>query len=122
MKGVWKKNEDELLKEAISEFKNTEINWNIVALKVQHRTAKQCKERWTYRLHPSVKKIPFEKWEDELVVKERLKYGNHWTTIAKKLPGRTAVAVKNRWYSVLRHRYNEFIINDLDTQKYHKVK
>ncbi|KAK8895003.1 hypothetical protein M9Y10_023445 [Tritrichomonas musculus] len=114
VKGVWTKSEDELLKEAISEFQNTNIDWNIVALKVPHRSSKQCKERWTYRLQPSVKKIPFEKWEDEIVVKERLKFGNHWTLIARKLPGRTAVAVKNRWYSVLRHRYHGLILDDFN--------
>ena len=105
-KGIWAKNEDNLLLKAISEFADySSINWNKVASQVPLRTAKQCKERWTYRLQPFIKKNPFERWEDEIIVKERYTFGNHWTLIAKKLPGRTAVAVKNRWHSVLRHRY-----------------
>lgn len=117
VKGVWTKSEDALLKEAIDDFKDGNIDWNVVCLKVPHRSAKQCKERWTYRLQPNVKKIPFEKWEDEIVVKERLKFGNHWTLIARKLPGRTAVAVKNRWYSVLRHRYKGYFNDDQELHR-----
>ncbi|OHT14045.1 Myb-like DNA-binding domain containing protein [Tritrichomonas foetus] len=104
VKGVWTKSEDDILKDAVSNAGDP-IDWTYVASKVQHRTWKQCKERWCLRLHPNLKKIPFEKWEDDVVIKEREKYGNHWALIAKKLPGRTAVAVKNRWYSVLRHKF-----------------
>lgn len=102
IKGSWSQDEDALLKKAVQS--QSPILWDVVAEQVPGRTAIQCKERWLYRLHPEVKKTRFEKWEDELIISERLKHGNHWTLIATKLPGRTSCAVKNRWYSVLRNR------------------
>lgn len=101
-KGIWSEHEDRLLADAVNAM--SPVVWDVVAEKVPGRNAVQCRERWRYRLSPDVKKTRFEDWEDELIVKERSKLGNHWTIIANKLPGRTACAVKNRWYSVLRNR------------------
>ena len=100
IKGFWKHEEDEKLIAAVKE--TNPCVWEIVASKVPGRTPIQCKERWLYRLHPDVNKAKFEKWEDDLIIKERKKMGNSWTYIATKLKGRTALAVKNRWYSILR--------------------
>ena len=60
------------------------------------------------------KKARFEQWEDLLIVKERTKYGNHWSKIAQKLPGRGATEIKNRWYSVLRSRFPTSTMFDLE--------
>ena len=102
LKGAWSPEEDQKLKNAISRC--DPIIWDVVAESVPGRNAIQCKERWMYRLNPDIKKTRFEKWEDELIIKERRRVGNHWTLIANKLPGRTSCAVKNRWYSVLRNK------------------
>ena len=51
------------------------------------------------------KKTKFEQWEDLLIVRERSMIGNHWSKIAKKLPGRSPSSIKNRWYSVLRNKF-----------------
>jgi hypothetical protein len=56
------------------------------------------------KLNPDVRRSPFEPWEDELIQSECRRIGNHWSVIAQLLPGRTACSVKNRWYTVLRHR------------------
>ena len=101
-KGTWTQEEDQLLINAVSH--QSPIVWDSISQLVPGRTAIQCKERWLYRLHPEIKKTRFEKWEDELIITERNKFGNHWTLIATKLPGRTSCAVKNRWYSVLRNK------------------
>lgn len=100
VKGFWSHEEDEKLIAAVTETKP--CVWEIVASKVPGRSPIQCKERWLYRLHPDVNKAKFEKWEDEIIINERKKIGNSWTYISTKLNGRTSLAVKNRWYSVLR--------------------
>jgi hypothetical protein len=50
-----------------------------------------------FRIGPVLNKAPFQDWEEE-------KLGNHWASIAGKLPGRTSCTVKSRWYSVLKNR------------------
>lgn len=108
-KGIWTNEEDCLLRQAISES-NAPVNWEKIAQFVKGRSAKQCRERWQFRLCPTVNKEPFQKWEDELIVIERQRIGNHWKAIAQKLPGRTSCAVKNRWYTVLRNRVSPSLI------------
>ena len=99
-RGSWCVSEDALLRAAVQHFG---INhWDAVASSIPGRTATQCRERWMFRISPGLKKTPFESWEDELIVRERGRLGNHWTQIAAKLPGRTSCSVKNRWYTVLR--------------------
>ena len=105
-KGIWNPEEDDALRKAIAMVKGN-ISWEDISKKVPGRNPKQCRERWLYRLCPGVNKTPFQKWEDELIVLERQKIGNHWTAIASKLPGRTSYAVKNRWYTVLRNRVSQ---------------
>lgn len=103
LKGAWSASEDELLKSAVA-ARSQPYMWDEIAILVPGRTSKQCRERWLFRLCPDVNKAPFERCEDELIVIERAKIGNHWTAIAAKLPGRTSCAIKNRWYTVLRNR------------------
>jgi hypothetical protein len=78
--------------------------WNLVAESIPERTPCQCRERWTFRISPTLNKEPFQKWEDDLIIRARKSLGNRWKLIATKLPGRSYGAVKNRWYSVLRNR------------------
>lgn len=102
-KGFWTPQEDKMLLDAMAIFSG-HICWEELSKLIPGRTAKQCRERWQFRLHPDVKKDPFEPWEDELILRERQNCGNHWALIASMLPGRTSCSVKNRWYTVLRNR------------------
>jgi hypothetical protein len=102
VRGSWTPHEDELLKAAVQRLGTS--HWDAISSVVKGRTATQCRERWLFRLSPGLKKAPFEKWEDELIIAQREKMGNHWTAIASCLPGRTSCAVKNRWYTVLRKK------------------
>ena len=102
-RGPWTQAEDKLLLDAMASFSG-HICWEELSKRIPGRSAKQCRERWQFRLHPDVNKAPFEPWEDALIINERKSGGNHWAQIAMKLPGRTSCAVKNRWYTVLRNR------------------
>lgn len=99
-RGVWTEYEDELLVRAVSRLGTS--RWVDVARLVPSRTAKQCRERWANRLNPTLKREPFEPWEDEIIVNRQKQVGNKWSLIAQALPGRSPGAVKNRWYAGLK--------------------
>jgi hypothetical protein len=99
-RGTWTKHEDDLLAHAVAHLGPTK--WIDVAKFVPSRTAKQCRERWYNRLSPALKKVPFEAWEDQVIVEKQKELGNRWALIAQSLPGRSAGAVKNRWHAGLK--------------------
>jgi hypothetical protein len=101
IRGSWSNAEDEQLRKAVTKYGTS--RWDSVALVIESRTPTQCRERWMFRIGPGLNKTPFEPWEDDTIILERARVGNHWAQIARELPGRTSCAVKNRWYSALRH-------------------
>ena len=93
----WKPEEDELLLHAVEEFGMK--RWHLVAQRIPNRTRKQCRERYCNHLDPEITKIPWTEKEDEILKEAKLLYGNRWTMIKSKLPGRTANQVKNRYFA-----------------------
>ena len=108
----WSKREDEMLEEIVSQ--KGANHWREIALELhsrsgssQFRQSKQCRERWTNHLDPSLKKGSWTNREDVILLKEFLVKGKKWSEIAKKLPGRTENSVKNRWVSLLKKYKSE---------------
>ena len=102
-RGSWTQQEDEQLKQAVSQLGAKK--WIDIAKFVPTRTSKQCRERWHHRLDPQIKHEPFEPWEDQVIIEKQREIGNRWAVIAHQLPGRSASAVKNRWYSGLKSQH-----------------
>jgi hypothetical protein len=100
-RGAWSQGEDDLLASGVRRFGSKK--WTDIAKLVPNRTAKQCRERWCNRLAPTVRHEPFEAWEDQIIVEKQRELGNRWSAIARQLQGRSANAVKNRWYSGLKN-------------------
>ena len=101
-RGTWSQQEDEMLISAVSQLGPKK--WTDIAKFVPTRTSKQCRERWENRLKPGIRRDLFEPWEDQIIIQTQREIGNRWSLIAKKLPGRSSSAVKNRWYSGLRNQ------------------
>ncbi|EAY13224.1 Myb-like DNA-binding domain containing protein [Trichomonas vaginalis G3] len=102
-RGSWTQQEDEQLIAAVQQLGPKK--WIDIAKFVPTRTSKQCRERWHHRLDPSIKHEPFEPWEDRLIIEKQREIGNRWAVIAHQLPGRSASAIKNRWYSGLKSQH-----------------
>ena len=95
----WTREEDDLLIKAVN--KTSPLVWDLISKEVPGRTPIQCKERWLYRLDPSLNRKKFELWEDIFILMSLRKFGNQWKLIANRLPGRNAYAIKNRFYTHL---------------------
>ncbi|GAB9468224.1 hypothetical protein Gpo141_00005544 [Globisporangium polare] len=101
VKGHWRPDEDELLKELVAEGRK---NWGQVATRIPGRTSKQCRERWYNHLDPSIVRGEYSAEEDRIILEAQARLGNRWSAIAAMLPGRTEDAVKIRWKSLCRVR------------------
>mmetsp|Transcript_19281 Transcript_19281/g.24522 ORF Transcript_19281/g.24522 Transcript_19281/m.24522 type:complete len:692 (-) Transcript_19281:399-2474(-) len=99
VKGHWTEEEDEQLRKVVKAgFKN----WGEVALKIQGRTPKQCRERWSCNLDPSISREKWSPEEDRRLMEAQEKLGNKWSKIGAYLPGRTENAIKTRAKSLAR--------------------
>lgn len=99
-KGAWKADEDARLVDAMSVDHRS---WKDIALLVQTRNHKQCRQRWELHLRPEVNHNRFTITEDEEIIKLQKELGNQWAEIGRRMQ-RTDNSIKNRWYTALRRR------------------
>jgi hypothetical protein len=112
--GRWKIEEDARLLEIIPRIGTqswVDIAKELVdAMKTHHgqdpkgpqRTCKQCRQRWTNFLDPTVRRAQWTKEEDDKILEMVKLHGHKWSDISRQLSGRSEALVKNRWYSSVR--------------------
>jgi hypothetical protein len=66
------------------------------------RSKSQVFNRWTYSQNPSIKRGRFTKEEDILVVAAVRRYGTDFPRVARFLPGRTSIQIRDRYNSFLK--------------------
>ncbi|GAB4824362.1 Transcription factor myb48 [Ancistrocladus abbreviatus] len=76
----------------------------IIGLK---RTGKSCRLRWVNYLHPGLKRGKMTPHEEKLVLELHSQWGNRWSRIARRLPGRTDNEIKNYWRTHMRKKAQE---------------
>lgn len=112
----WTPEEDTLLRNAVAIYSDTD-NWKAVAGQVPGRTNKACRkviqaifrlyciqtilQRWLHSLSPNVKKTAWTKDEDQLLLKLYKANGPKWSSIARKITGRTDDACSKRYREAL---------------------
>ncbi|RIA94738.1 hypothetical protein C1645_873284 [Glomus cerebriforme] len=102
IKGPWNDIEDGRLRKEVDQYKflhpNQQISWKAIEENIKNRTAKQCRERWTNHLN-NVNKSRLTEDEERLIREMRQNQPNiSYVQIAEKIPGRTALIIKNFIY------------------------
>lgn len=106
-KGAWTEEEDLTLTQLV-ESSDSQPNWSEIADSIPGRSAKQCRERWSFNLDPSINKGEWTAEEDRILLDSQVKLGNKWSQIAMLLPGRTENAIKTRHKSIIRAKRREW--------------
>ncbi len=77
----------------------SETKWSEIAKRLPGRLETQVKARWVNHLDPEIRKgMKWTKIEIDLLMEAQKELGNNWTEIAKRIPGRTPLSVRNRLY------------------------
>lgn len=106
----WTKEEDARLEELVKREERSAPSitvtkmWSRVALQLNGRTGKQCRERWLNQLKPGIKRGSWSEEEERILHEAHAELGNKWVAIAERLEGRTDNCVKNHWNSMLRKK------------------
>ena len=94
-KCMWTAEEDDRLMRAVETCGVG--NWRPIAELVKTRSAKQCRERWSGMLSPSLTRQAWTPEEDARLLELHSKFGNKWSAIATMMPGRSRIGLRNRW-------------------------
>jgi hypothetical protein len=94
-KNKWTPEEDALLEQSVLEL--GQDAWRDVAGRIAGRNSKQCRERWMGHMDPAISREDWTPDEDMTLVTKQSQIGNQWAQIKQFLPGRSLLAVKNRW-------------------------
>lgn len=98
--GKWTEEEDDLLRQAVSDFGGK--SWKKIASRLSGRTDVQCLHRWQKVLKPGLIKGPWTAEEDAKVIRLVKLHGNKkWSFIARQLKGRLGKQCRERWYNHL---------------------
>ncbi|KAK9697560.1 hypothetical protein RND81_08G045200 [Saponaria officinalis] len=122
-KGPWSLEEDQVLKNFVSNFGNGG-NWISLPKTIGlNRCGKSCRLRWLNYLRPDIKHGDFTEEEDLIIYTLYNIVGSRWSIIASKLPRRTDNDVKNYWNTKLKKKIlagkikNNFINNGINNSQ-----
>ncbi|XVF76366.1 hypothetical protein PTKIN_Ptkin13bG0260800 [Pterospermum kingtungense] len=102
-KGSWHEEEDETLTYFVELLGSR--RWDYVArVSGLKRSGKSCRLRWLNYLRPNIKHGHITAEEETIILQLHQRWGNKWSMIARRLPGRTDNEIKNYWRTHLRKK------------------
>ena len=111
-KNRWTQEEDQQLRELVGKYGPE--RWAFIAIGIENRSGKQCRERWTKYLDPKFNRGPYTKDEDHLLIEKYKKYGSQWSKMTEFFDKRNDVSLKNRW-QFLKKNINFEHLKDFNT-------
>jgi len=115
-KSLFSKEEDQLL---LKLFEVYPAQWKLISHFMPGRNPRQCHDRYTTYLDPSVSTKEWTEEEDIALFQRVKELGAKWVKISQYFPGRTDTALKNRYNTLLR-RFQKGANTDFN-QSYEKV-
>jgi hypothetical protein len=94
--------EDAKLKVLVAEY-NTD--WTQIALGMKTRDPRQCRERWTNYLAPTIAQPRWTRRLDQQLEECVAIHGRKWRVIQEHFPGKTDICLKNR-YNLLARKHS----------------
>ena len=114
----WTAEEDAVLQRLVFQYK---FDWEYIAQYFPGKSPSQISKRWINKLDPSIKKTRWTCSEDDIVLSLVCRLGHNWKEISMHLPGRPPDAIKSRFYSNLKKRYqqrNESLVSEVDPDSF----
>jgi hypothetical protein len=87
--------EDAALVQLVEAFGTAD--WKKIALHMETRNARQCREREKNYLDPSLDQGAWTHSEDVLLMQQFREHGSKWNTIAQVFTNRSDLSLRNRW-------------------------
>ncbi|CAK9096286.1 Transcription factor MYB3R-4 (Myb-related protein 3R-4) (Protein ENHANCED DEFECTIVE CYTOKINESIS) [Durusdinium trenchii] len=103
-KGKWSSQEDKMLCFLVQEHINsgTSVDWKRVQEHIPGRLTRQCRERWTNFLSPSLNRRPWTEANEHRLMRLFEEKGPKWAEISRFFDGRSPDSVKTKLKSLLR--------------------
>ena len=93
----WTPEEDKQLLQLVQE--HGAKDWRRIAEDVPGRDRAQCRNRWHDKVNPDINHGPWSEDEDKILMDNHKELGSKWSKYRTLLPGRTYLAIRDRWNS-----------------------
>ncbi|XP_077393400.1 snRNA-activating protein complex subunit 4 isoform X2 [Festucalex cinctus] len=117
-RGTWTPTEDEKLKQLVDKMRiGNFIPYTQISYFMEGRDTAQLIYRWSSVLDPQLKKGPFSKEEDQLLLRAVARHGEKmWWKIRLEVPGRTDGACRDRYLDCLKEGTKKGAFDDHERQ------